>query len=118
VRFVRAYAGSRAARLLFWVAGLLALVMASLPHPPALPGDPSDKIQHAAAFLTLGLLGAWAFPRTAAVRLLVLLSLFGVGIELIQALPFLHRDSELLDWVTDTIAAAAALAIAGWARRR
>ena len=46
-------------RLLFWAAAIFALVMAVLPHPPELPGDPSDKLQHVAAFATLGLLGAW-----------------------------------------------------------
>lgn len=116
--FFRRHMGGRVARLLFWGAALLAFTMAALPHPPRLPGDPSDKVQHAAAFLTLGLLGGWAFPRTSLLRLLVLLSLFGMGIELVQAIPVLHRDSELLDWVTDTAAAAVALLAAGWLRRR
>src|SRR5437762_6087622 len=64
-------------RLLFWAAAIFAFVMAVLPHPPELPGAPSDKIQHMAAFATLGLLGAWAYAETALLLLLIGLSLFG-----------------------------------------
>ena len=88
--------------------------MAVLPHPPQLPGHPSDKIQHIAAFVTLGLLAAWAFPRAATLRLIVGLSLFGAMIEVVQAIPALHRDSDVLDWVADTIACAAVLIAVRW----
>src|SRR4051794_18857902 len=92
-------------RLLFWAAASFAFVMAVLPHPPELPGAPSDKIQHMAAFATLGVLGAWGYARTALVQLLAGLSLFGAFIELVQAIPDLHRDSDVKDWIADTIAA-------------
>jgi VanZ family protein len=114
----RAHSGGRLPRLLFWAAALFSLVMALLPHPPDIPGHPSDKIQHVAAFATLALLGTWAFPRTALVRLLAGLSLFGAAIEVLQAIPVLHRDSDVLDWVADTVAAALVLLIvARWRRR-
>jgi VanZ family protein len=90
--------------------------MALLPHPPRLPGDPSDKIQHIVAFLTLGLLGSFAFPRLSAIRLIVGLSLFGALIEAGQAIPALHRDSDPLDWVADTVAAGVVLLILRWLR--
>src|SRR5438094_451884 len=46
-------------RVLFWAAALFAFVMAILPHPPELPGNPSDKLQHMAAFAPLaGSVGA------------------------------------------------------------
>lgn len=94
----------RAARSLFWLATCFAFVMAVVPHPPELPGEPNDKVQHIIAFATLALLGSFAYPRTALIRLLVGLSLFGALIEVVQAIPMLHRDSDLLDWLADTIA--------------
>ena len=101
--------GSRRLRALFWAAAAFAFVMAVLPHPPRLPGDPSDKVLHVTAFATLGLLGAFAYPSASALRLLIPLSLFGGLIELVQAIPALNRDSDLVDWVADTVAAAAAV---------
>ena len=109
--FVDRYSGGRAVRLLFWAAALFALVMALLPHPPEVPGEPSDKIQHAVAFATLGLLGAFAYPRLSTVRLILGLSMFGAFIEVAQAIPVLHRDSDPLDWLTDTIACAVVLVL-------
>ena len=106
------------ARAAFWAAFTFALVMAVLHHPPHVPGEPSDKVEHAVAFVTLGLLGAWAYPRTSLIQLLIRLSLFGALIELAQAIPALGRDSDPLDWLADTAAAAAALAIAAWWRKR
>ena len=102
-------AGSPLARKLFWAAGLFALVMALIPHGVRLPGDPSDRIQHALAFGTLGLLGAIAYPRLSTVRLIVALSLFGAFIEIAQAIPVLHRDSDIVDWLTDVVACVVAV---------
>ena len=99
---------------LFWAAALLALVMALLPHPPHFHGEPSDKVEHAAAFATLGLLGTFAFPRLRWMRLLVSLSVFGALIEVAQAIPFIHRDSDPLDWIADTIACAVVLLLLRW----
>lgn len=110
--------GGRAARVLFWAAALFALVMALLPHPPEVPGNPSDKVQHAVAFITLGLLGAFAYPRLSTLRLIVALSLFGAFIEIAQLIPELHRDSDVLDWLTDTIACALiVIPVRRWLRR-
>ena len=106
----------RVAQLLFWAAAIFAFMMGALPHPPDIPGNPPDKVQHMAAFFTLSLLGAWAFPRVSPVQLLLRLSLFGALIELVQALPFLHRDSDPLDWLADTIASTAVLGAIGWWR--
>ena len=85
--------------------------MAVVPHPPELPGEPNDKIQHIIAFATLALLGSFAYPRTALIRLLAGLSLFGALIEVVQAIPMLHRDSDLLDWLADTAAVLVVLLI-------
>jgi VanZ family protein len=118
VSFVARYSGGALAKAAFWAAALFALVMALLPHPPAIPGNPSDKVQHIAAFAVLGLLGSWAYPRLSRVRLIVLLSLFGAMIEILQAMPALHRDSDPLDWLADTIACALVITIMQRARRR
>ncbi len=96
-------------RAIFWAAVAFALVMALLPRPPELPGDPSDKVQHVVAFATLAGLGAVAYPKTALLLLLVGLSAFGALIEALQAIPALNRDSDPLDWLADTIAAAVVL---------
>jgi hypothetical protein len=90
----------------FWAAATIALVMALVPHPPQLPGEPSDKIQHIAAFLVLGALGSLAYPRTKPLYLGAGLSLFGAMIEVLQLIPALHRDGDPLDWVADTAAVA------------
>ena len=107
-----------ARRLLFWAAALFAFVMAVLPQPPQVPGEPNDKIQHMVAFATLGLLGAWAYTRTKLVRLLVGLSLFGAFIELVQTIPALQRDSDVKDWIADTFACGVALLAVHWWRSR
>ena len=107
---------SRASRALFWVAATFAFVMAVLPHPPEVPGHPNDKVEHVAAFVTLALLGSLAYPRIRPLQLLVRLSLFGAFIEIVQAIPALHRDSDVLDWLADTVAVTAALLLVRWWR--
>jgi VanZ family protein len=113
VNFLKDQAGSRLIRTLFWAAALFALVMALLPHPPEIIGA-SDKIQHVAAFATLGLLGFYAYPRVSALRLVASLSLFGALIEIAQAIPMLHRDSDPIDWLTDTIASLVIIVSLRW----
>jgi len=103
------------ARVLFWAAGAFAFVMAVLPRPPMFPGEPSDKVQHIVAFLVLAALGRWAYPETRKRVLLLGLMAFGALIEIVQAIPQLHRDSDLLDWLADTGAALAVfLVLAVW----
>lgn len=102
-------------RWLFWSAAAFAFVMAVIPHPPELPGAPSDKVQHIAAFATLALLGSRAYHSTAQAKILVRLALFGALIEVVQAIPALHRDSDVMDWLADVVSAAAALLLVrGW----
>lgn len=106
------------AKPLFWTAAVFAYVMAVLPHPPEVPGAPSDKVQHVIAFATLAFLASWAYGSASRLQLLIRLSLFGAFIELSQAIPALHRDSDPVDWIADTIAAGLALLIVGWWRAR
>lgn len=108
----------RIARAVFWLAFCFTFVMAVLPHPPEVPGQPNDKVQHIAAFATLALLGSLAYPAVRLLSLLVGLSLFGALIEMVQAIPALQRDSDVRDWIADTIAAAAVLLAVRWWRSR
>lgn len=96
-------------RRAFFVAALFALVMALLPKPPTLPGEPGDKIQHMLAFATLGAIAAAGWRQRSIAILLVWLAGFGAGIEVLQTIPALHRDGDWRDWVADIMASAAAL---------
>lgn len=80
--------------------------MALLPRPPQLPGAPSDKTQHILAFAVLTALAVGAYPKTRLLVLCAALSAFGVLIELLQAIPQLHRDASVADWAADTMAVA------------
>ena len=64
-----------------------------------LPGDPPDKVLHIVAFLVLTVLAIGAYPRTP--RIAQSLGLFGFGalIELLQMVPMLNREAQLMDWV-------------------
>ena len=107
-------AGSRkltVLRLLFWAACVFAFVMAVIPQPPALPGDPPDKVQHIFAFLVLAGLGHLAYPATRKRVLLVGLMAFGALIEFAQMVPQIHRDSDPYDWIADTAASFTVLLI-------
>ncbi|HEY1604302.1 MAG TPA: hypothetical protein VGF77_01740 [Allosphingosinicella sp.] len=96
---------------IFWAAWAFALVMALLPHPPQVLGDTNDKVQHIIAFVTLSVLASLAYPGAGLLRIGLLLSLFGAAIELLQAIPVLHRDSSFWDWIADTAAVAVTLAL-------
>lgn len=104
--------------LLFWSAVLIALVMASLPKPPALPLGPGDKLLHIVAFVVLAALGALAYPATRLLTIFLGLALFGGLIELVQATPAINRDASFADWFADTLAAAAVLLPVVAIRRR
>ena len=107
-------------RVLFWAALLFAFTMAVVPIPPHLPIDNlGDKFEHMLAFATLALLGAVAYPATPQIRLLERLSFLGAVIEVVQSIPSLHRDCDIMDWVTDTIAVGVVLGLVwGWRQWR
>ncbi|WP_242095884.1 MULTISPECIES: hypothetical protein [unclassified Sphingomonas] len=96
--------------LIFWrgalfLAIIVALTMAFLPHPPALPIDHyGDKFEHVLAFSTIALLAAFAYPRTPLLRLTEHLSFLGALIEVGQSMPILGRDCDIRDWIADTVA--------------
>lgn len=105
-------------RVAFVSAAIFALVMAILPQPPRLPGDPSDKTLHILAFAVLAALGCLAFPRMRLLILILGLAAFGAVIELVQAIPVLHRDSQLADLVADVVAVVLVALPLRWAQHR
>jgi mannose-6-phosphate isomerase len=110
--------GGQWVRYSFWAAILVTLAFALSPRPPQLPGQPDDKVQHILAFLVLTSLAVAAYPRTSLPRLFFWLSGFGGLIELLQAIPLLHRDSSMMDWAADSASVAAVLFLAHLARGR
>jgi hypothetical protein len=95
-------------RIAFWATVVFTFVSAEMPASRAPHLFPWDKAEHFAAFYVLASLAAAAYPRIPLVIMALWLSLFGSAIELVQALPFIHRDCDILDWVADVSAVAAA----------
>ena len=89
------------------------------------PGDeprphlfPWDKAEHFSAYFALTACALVAFPRASLRWIGGLLSASGAAVELIQALPFIHRDCDVKDWVADTVAICAVLGVVLAARIR
>lgn len=90
------------ARFAFISALMFAMVMALLPHPPGVLGNPGDKFQHMAAFGTLTILACAGWPNQPLLRIAERLSFVGAMIEVLQSIPALHRDCDITDWLADT----------------
>lgn len=103
-------------RLLFWVALVGCFLFAVVPTPPV-PVQTSDKLQHMAAFATLTVLAMLGYRRLPWFALLAGLAAFGLLIELVQALPIVARDSDLVDWGADLLAISIILLLARAVRR-
>jgi hypothetical protein len=103
-------------RLLFWSALAFAVVMALLPHPPGLV-EVGDKYQHSAAFGTLTVLACAGYPRGELLRIGERLSFLGAMIEVLQSIPTLHRDCDIMDWVADTSVIVGVLAVVAFVER-
>ena len=58
-----------------------------------------------------------AFPKLADWRLLAGLSLYGAVIEIVQLVPALNRDGDVIDWLADTAAVGVVLLLFRLARR-
>ncbi len=110
LRMFRSNAALRVAQSVFWGTLLFTFVCAEVPADHALQLFPWDKAEHFTAFYVLSTLAAAAFPRRSLIILGLWLSLFGVMIELVQALPFIHRDADIFDWVADAAGISAAYA--------
>lgn len=106
-------------RLLLAIALAFAVTMALVPQPPPTPiGFLGDKWQHMLAFATIAVLAALSYPQVPLLRVGERLSFLGALIEMVQAIPALHRDCDILDWVADTVAIALVLIVVAAIRRR
>lgn len=105
------------ARVTLFAAVAFAVTMALLPHPPGLI-EVGDKSQHMLAFAVLAVLAAWSYPAASLLRLGERLSFLGALIEVLQAIPALHRDCDIRDWIADTVAISVVLGLIWSARRR
>ncbi len=103
------------ARSLFWLAVLTTVLFASTPHPPTL--IPNDKLQHLLAFVVLALLLRFSYPAIAWQVTGLALAALGALIEIVQAIPVLHRDCDIYDWYADVAAIVLGLVIATAIRR-
>lgn len=90
---------TRVLTLVFWFALATTLIFAWTPHPPQLLSN--DKSQHELAFVVLTILGSLAFPALRLSVLAVALAVIGGVIELVQAIPAIHRDCDIYDWYAD-----------------
>lgn len=105
-------------RIAFWLALIFAVTMALVPKPPPILGEMGDKYQHMLAFACLAVLASMGYPRATPLRIAERLSFLGALIEVLQSIPALHRDCQIMDWVADTGAILAALAVVTLVRRR
>jgi len=108
---------SIAEQIAFWLALAFASFIALDPTPPQVITLNNDKLGHMLAFGTLALLGALSFRRVDLLRLGERLSFVGALVEVLQAIPALHRDCDIRDWIADTAAIALVLLSVAWFRR-
>ncbi|MBC2665969.1 hypothetical protein H7F51_10565 [Novosphingobium flavum] len=108
------------ARGLFWLAMAGATTLAVMPRQPVLPTDVlGDKFNHMLAFTVMAVLAFLGWPAVSRLKVVFRLSVLGALIEVVQAIPAVHRDSDARDWVADTVAVlVVALVLGKLARRR
>ena len=81
-------------------------------------GLPWDKANHALAFLALTALTAIGWPQLGHLALIVFMVLAGCAIELIQSLPAIGRDADLLDVIADAVGVLLGLIVLAVTARR
>lgn len=86
----------------FFLALCGGFIVALLPAPDGIDlADGRDKIMHFVVFAGFAVLGLAAWPRSAK-RIIVALFVYGLAIELAQAL-VPYRSGDLLDWCANAI---------------
>lgn len=90
------------------LAVFVAAVMFTL-YAALAPGDdtagliPWDKAKHFIVFYGLTFLAAIALPRSRWWKIAAVLLAFGIGIEVLQSLPIVGRDADIIDVVADIL---------------
>jgi VanZ family protein len=105
-------------QVIFWLALIFTVTMALVPKPPPVLGEMRDKYQHILAFSVLALLASLTYARARPLLIAERLSFVGALIEVLQSIPALHRDCQIMDWVADTGAILVTLALVSLVRRR
>jgi hypothetical protein len=95
---------TRAIRILFCAAVVVALLFALLPHPHDPFGTMWDKYKHMLVFAVLSVLAAFGWRDAPLPRIGERLSFLGALIEVFQSIPALQRDCDPKDWIADTLA--------------
>ena len=81
-------------------------------------GLPWDKANHAVAFLVLTMLTGLGWPRLHRLWLFELMLVAGIAIELVQGLPAIGRDADVMDVLADVVGAMAGMLVLWlWSRR-
>jgi hypothetical protein len=100
-----------AARLVLVVVALLTAAFAFAPPSSGAHLFPWDKADHFCAFFAITTAAVVAFPRASLLVIAAAVSAAGAGIELIQALPFVARDCDVMDWMAENAAIAAVFGV-------
>jgi VanZ family protein len=109
-----------AARTGFIACAVITFAFAFAPAHSGAHLFPWDKADHFAAFFAITTAGVVAFPRTRLIWIALVVSAAGAGIEVVQGLAWVGRDSDIKDWVAENaaIAAVMGLVVASELRRR
>lgn len=99
-----------AVRAAFLLAIVISFTVSIMPGPEAPPGLPWDKANHFGAFYVMMGLGAAARPGKNPWLTALALWLFGGLIEVVQSIPAVHRDGDVMDWLADTLGILAVMA--------
>ena len=102
-------------RLAFWAALVVTLWFAWYPAPPTLLS--SDKWQHMLAFAVLTTLYFLAYPKVRWITVFASMAALGALIEVVQAIPFIHRDADVHDWYADMSAIVVTMILVAVVRR-
>lgn len=98
------------ARVLFFAALAFTLFMMLNPAPPHLIFEHlGDKAEHAISFGGMAFLARMGYRKMPDWLILERLSFIGALIEVLQAIPSMHRDCDWKDWLADTIGVALGL---------
>lgn len=103
-------------RIALSLAAAFSLTIAVLLQAANILGE-SDKLQHILVFCILAILARLSFRTVPSALIALGFVLFGAAIEVIQMLPFLHRDAERGDLAADSLAILATLSAVGLIRR-
>jgi VanZ family protein len=104
--------GLWAVTIFYW---LIIFTLTHIPRPPPPPIPMTDKVEHLLAYGTLALLLSAAMhfsgKRDIAVKVMLIVICYAAIDEWLQAIPFIHRDCEFLDWCADQAGAAVAVVL-------